>query len=303
MISIHAPPRGATLVPASTDRITVFQFTPLREGRRHNLCEYDDKLVISIHAPPRGATPCLLSGGSQLIFQFTPLREGRQRSRRESGRRSYFNSRPSARGDCRCIFAVFHLCKNFNSRPSARGDQITENASGMELISIHAPPRGATNKSGETVHEDFISIHAPPRGATWVRRRWRQEVDFNSRPSARGDVRRMLLLRQGSPISIHAPPRGATSFHVSSLRGLLYFNSRPSARGDRCIFAVFHLCKISIHAPPRGATLVCVQLAIDVYFNSRPSARGDAPVPIRTAGFLLFQFTPLREGRPNAVHD
>ena len=34
-ISIHAPPRGATCVPACRMMLCTFQFTPLREGRRH----------------------------------------------------------------------------------------------------------------------------------------------------------------------------------------------------------------------------------------------------------------------------
>ena len=33
-ISIHAPPRGATAVPAPEGLAPQFQFTPLREGRR-----------------------------------------------------------------------------------------------------------------------------------------------------------------------------------------------------------------------------------------------------------------------------
>ena len=77
VISIHAPPRGAT-TPTTQIGDTKFQFTPLREGR-HQRVAYASKvgqfqftplregrqlflgiggcpLVISIHAPPRGAT-------------------------------------------------------------------------------------------------------------------------------------------------------------------------------------------------------------------------------------------------------
>ena len=55
---------------------------------------------ISIHAPPRGATckNAMKSRGN--IFQFTPLREGRPALATASSTRAYFNSRPSARGDC-----------------------------------------------------------------------------------------------------------------------------------------------------------------------------------------------------------
>ena len=89
-ISIHAPPRGATvLVVIKTSTVVYFNSRPSARGDRHNLCEYDDKLIISIHAPPRGATPAA----------------------RRTRRSMYFNSRPSARGDVIiphwCILLIF----------------------------------------------------------------------------------------------------------------------------------------------------------------------------------------------------
>ena len=101
----------------------------------------------------------------------------------------------------------------------------------------------------------IISIHAPPRGATCiVAGRSCTKPDFNSRPSARGDKACLLACLLASLISIHAPPRGATLLRGGLLRGGLisihapprgataaaprlraeanYFNSRPSARGD-----------------------------------------------------------------------
>ena len=77
-------------------------------------------------------------------------------------------------------------------------------------ISIHAPPRGATSYNKNIIVIPHISIHAPPRGATavWVDKglfndisihapprgataggaaQAPQQVNFNSRPSARGD--------------------------------------------------------------------------------------------------------------------
>ena len=58
---------------------------------------------------------------------------------------------------------------------------------------------------------------------------------------------------------------------------LSYFNSRPSARGDKGGEADHQAAEISIHAPPRGATY------------------GE----IRAATRRIFQFTLLREGRPD----
>ena len=122
----------------------------------------------------------------------------------------------------------------------------------------------------------LISIHAPPRGATTARRGF---------PG-------------GSPISIHAPPRGATIPNCATRTFAEYFNSRPSARGDVALAHVFHSRNISIHAPPRGATLrSALSSRAPSNFNSRPSARGDFGFGAQRIHRMLFQFTPLREGR------
>ena len=63
-----------------------------------------------------------------------------------------------------------------------------------------------------------------------------------------------------------------------SITGRLYFNSRPSARGDVMHEVCSHDVRISIHAPPRGATLA----------NALQGQK------------MKFQFTPLREGRPES---
>ena len=59
--------------------------------------------------------------------------------------RMNFNSRPSARGDPAAPVCPRPSRPHFNSRPSARGDIIKEDKPvNIFLISIHAPPRGAT---------------------------------------------------------------------------------------------------------------------------------------------------------------
>ena len=101
-ISIHAPPRGATILAYPKSDFQEFQFTPLREGRRGIGTRRKDYERISIHAPPRGATARARNSpyirhisihapprGATLMwrqlkivatFQFTPLREGRRSS-------------------------------------------------------------------------------------------------------------------------------------------------------------------------------------------------------------------------------
>ena len=260
-ISIHAPPRGAThstmsasiyvfqfqftplregrqiLQPDAVEKL-IFQFTPLREGRR---CRLSSVLVasrISIHAPPRGATCRANVVGKPQKFQFTPLREGRP-------------ARPGTADDTRTLFQFTPLREgrhhnptaprqdgNFNSRPSARGDKENLLTMALEIISIHAPPRGATQTAPQpTAGQQFqftplregrpssdaqaprqrhISIHAPPRGATYVPAdRTRSLGRFQFTP-----------LREGRRRAADSPRQGSN------------FNSRPSARGDTSASAI-----------------------------------------------------------------
>ena len=145
LISIHAPPRGATRPTESVVYLpNVFQFTPLREGRpaaslRHKaplrfqftplregrpmVTVEQVEIYISIHAPPRGATRAVMEYILARQFQFTPLREGRPHRPAAQAELHYFNSRPSARGDTLPIPSMASLTY-FNSRPSARGDRV-----------------------------------------------------------------------------------------------------------------------------------------------------------------------------------
>ena len=77
-------------------------------------------------------------------------------------------------------------------------------------ISIHAPPRGATEAVEDEKKALEISIHAPPRGAT-------------SRIPALvfGAVFQFTPLREGR--------RGTLKGRTPAINN---FNSRPSARGD-----------------------------------------------------------------------
>ena len=78
-------------------------------------------------------------------------------------------------------------------------------------------------------------------------------------------------------ISIHAPAGGATKGYPS--------------------FTV--VIRISIHAPAGGATIKNRRkFSTKRYFNSRPCGRGDFGILHKGSCFLIFQFTPLREGRP-----
>ena len=141
-ISIHAPPRGATVLPRRNRRCTLISIHAPPRGATYSGGEMESLSKISIHAPPRGATQLVHLCRCHLLFQFTPLREGRPAPTQCAGQRHYFNSRPSARGDVAGFLPFLHL-----------------------LISIHAPPRGATLRQPRGGCRHRISIHAPPRGA------------------------------------------------------------------------------------------------------------------------------------------
>ena len=122
VISIHAPPRGATAggvmrCPPRKD----FNSRPSARGDQI-VRQGPLTLNISIHAPPRGATsrrPRVRASGK---FQFTPLREGRLVS-----------------PICRWEDIEFQFTPLRAGRPSA-----SKIFFARTLISIHAPPRGAT---------------------------------------------------------------------------------------------------------------------------------------------------------------
>ena len=212
------------------------------------------------------------------VFQFTPLREGRPPNQRR-----------------------FRAFCNFNSRPSARGDSFAQ-PNKREIKAFQFTPL----REGRRQQICQLSYH----------------LNFNSRPSARGDHHEALFPAK-QDISIHAPPRGATSrlfgcandtlFQFTPLRegrprysaggdsDLLHFNSRPSARGDAHVRRRFgRLPYISIHAPPRGATRRQLRAAGFQVISIHAPPRGATTAASVNTAAPLFQFTPLREGRPSS---
>ena len=273
IISIHAPPRGATCIVAGRS-CTKPDFNSRPSARGDKACLLAS--LISIHAPPRGAT--LLRGGllrGGLISIHAPPRGATAAAPRLRAEANYFNSRPSARGD-RKADADALAADLFQFTPLREGRRGTKMKISIKKISIHAPPRGATRR--QVLHFPHLLFQFTPlregRPAlsekagisktfqfTPLREGRRMATEsrltplgyFNSRPSARGDAD-LVEPAEGESISIHAPPRGATIRGASSLTATMNFNSRPSARGDRR--------RTSITAFWRN-------------FNSRPSARGD----------------------------
>ena len=101
----------------------VFQFTPLREGRPKGFIMLSPHITISIHAPPRGATSAVPAPLKSISpFQFTPLREGRPEVSTSVSKPSAFQFTPLREGRPAFCVAFRVASTYFNSRPSARGD-------------------------------------------------------------------------------------------------------------------------------------------------------------------------------------
>ena len=78
VISIHAPPRGATGGIEAERDFKKFQFTPLREGRPQMLSRTIFSSNFNSRPSARGDLTEYNSVTGLKLFQFTPLREGRQ---------------------------------------------------------------------------------------------------------------------------------------------------------------------------------------------------------------------------------
>ena len=207
-------------------------------------------------------------------FQFTPLREGRPSERSMTPPADYFNSRPSARGD---QIAGTHTRRfpHFNSRPSARGDDSRTYEVKPELISIHAPPRGATRCAGTAARPTIFQFTPLREGRPGLELTATTVMHFNSRPSARGDATsRTRWLSAGFQFT---PLREGRRFRVYlAARTTPYFNSRPSARGD---------------------TLTLLRWHLPFQFQFTPLREGRHIDGFCLFSLCIFQFTPLREGR------
>ena len=161
---------------------------------------------------------------SPSIFNFNsrPSARGDAESRRRRcGRSGYFNSRPSARGDAP-LTALRAGWTRFQFTPLREGRRMTAGVSLKRTVLFQFTPlrEGRRRNQPRMKTCRLISIHAPPRGATLDRRQnaaafvefqftplreGRRNGDpqpaasrlyFNSRPSARGDAAKDMQFLQ-----------------------------------------------------------------------------------------------------------
>ena len=296
IISIHAPPRGAT--PAAAQALLF----------RHN---------FNSRPSARGDRRRQTGQSRRYKFQFTPLREGRQGNVAVKPLTFYFNSRPSARGDERAAWVEPDGRISIHAPP--RGAtlpglfqvanvpfQFTPLREGRPL------PRSSTRTRGLFQFTPLREGRRPMYRVACV------IVYFNSRPSARGDAQR-LPCGNRREISIHAPPRGATAERFLSVASCTFqftplregrrfmwamqfspnlFQFTPLREGRRALFR-WSLPRIRFQFTPlREGRLVpfCVLFSFILYFNSRPSARGDKDWSPPLARWINFNSRPSARG-------
>ena len=105
-----------------------------RSDRAFILCSLSS--VISIHAPTRGATWLPLSGKWSFLFQSTLPREERHIT----------------------VYPLKYYCRYFNPRSHERSDVPYILIYFSQVISIHAPTRGAT----AILHKKFVYFYTIP---------------------------------------------------------------------------------------------------------------------------------------------
>ena len=145
---------------------------------------------------------------------------------------TYFNSRPSARGDAdQREEDIAHEKFQFTPLREGRPDKTTI-AVGESVFQFTPLREGRQSRRPATLPWESISIHAPPRGATDGHpARFRRPVYFNSRPSARGDLADCGNVRHRRAFQFTPLREGRRSIYRSP-HANTDFNSRPSARGD-----------------------------------------------------------------------
>ena len=142
----------------------------------------------------------------------------------------------------------------FNPRAREGRDVSKSEIAFCDLVSIHAPAKGATAPIPTSAQSLNVSIHAPAKGAT-------QEVNKRDEASwvsihapAKGATITGKATTLTDTVSIHAPAKGATITSFAALRRIKGFNPRAREGRDPCVIYLYPGIYVSIHAPAKGAT-------------------------------------------------
>ena len=214
-----------------------FQSAPPHGGRRRRRAQRI--MVLGFNPRPRtgGDRQGPEVRGLARLFQSAPPHGGRRGPGDGQGPQRSFNPRPRTGGDAaRSRSRSLHW--RFNPRPRTGGDLAARPGQTIHVVSIRAPARGATRKSGLLLSSPGFQS-APPHGG---------------RPDSSPGT--------GWPLRFQsAPPHGGRRVRcqvATVLRGR--FNPRPRTGGDEPA-ARWIPCYVgvSIRAPARGATWHAVE--------------------------------------------
>ena len=166
-----------------------FQFTPLREGRHVGETAVAQHTLFQFTPLREGRLGTMGSRLLWSIFQFTPLREGRRVLLPSPSPSFYFNSRPSARGDSACCLQV-HALTAFQFTPlregRPHGDAVIMPIAPFQFTPLREGRQGARPFCQRRREFQFTPLREGRRLVSDPRCTF---LNFNSRPSARGDAR------------------------------------------------------------------------------------------------------------------
>ena len=273
-----------------------------REGGDDRLGRRRRPRGVSIHAPAKGATAPAHRGDCGVMrFQSTPPRRGRPP--RPAGRQCRargFNPRPREGGDHGLgLKGKRRGC--FNPRPREGGDIQLDVVPVQFPVSIHAPAKGATPRSGRWFPPRIGFQSTPPRrGRPDPFMPDDKPKVFQSTPPRRG---RRVAARRTPPASssFNPRPREGGDARVAKTRyDYIPFQSTPPRRGRRTPTRVPRpLQRVSIHAPAKGATPRDGAEADSLNVSIHAPAKGATSTPgVQSPGVFWFQSTPPRRGRP-----
>ena len=315
-VSTHAPARGATFAALALKTHAKFQLTRPQgarlttdtnlkgviwfqltrpQGARH-VDETNNVavLAVSTHAPARGAT--LGDGNPNDIAWFQLTRpQGARREKLHEGNR---------------------VAAGFNSRARKGRDKNPHETRKLQIVSTHAPARGATSSNaapkmilqfqltrpqGARPAHRLLALHFPwfqltrPQGA----RHGTLEINFegglvSTHAPARGATRARRDGPHGRQVSTHAPARGATGGGGGS-GSIRCFNSRARKGRDPGAAVGVGRSAVSTHAPARGATSdFRVRRKRVPGFNSRARKGRDGNVPGKACRGCVSTHAPAR---------
>ena len=173
--------------------------------------------------------------------------------------------------------------------------------SGTDVISIHAPVKGATQGYVHGADVACISIHAPVKGATHRRARWAHQSDFNPRSREGSDAEENA--QSGVQlISIHAPAKGATRSARSPTQGRADFNPRSREGSDLKISRSPPTLGFQSTLPRRERRRQMIMVTLTVPFQSTLPRRERRSQNELISMRMEFQSTlPRRERRSSSM--